>query len=550
MPADAPANPSSAPAAPAAPTEKPASDRGWMDALRFYAKPKSAAMLLLGFSAGLPFLLVYGVLSARLAQAGVSRTTIGFFVWLGLFYTLKFLWAPMVDRVRLPGLHEILGQRRSWILLAQAGMITGMIGVGLSDPLTSLLPMVMFALLIAFSSATQDVGIDAWRIEAAPGSDAQASMAAVYQFGYRLGLMTAQTGALLVAGLMSPNNADGADIYTPHAWTAAYWVMAALVLIGSSTVLWAGEPSREEAGEGVWPRTDNLGRNLSRGGLTVAAIVASVVAAFFVAPYVLTPIGRLFAPIASYLYVVPILMAALPFALAVACVPYVRRLPSDSPLLVHPAAGPFLEFFKRLGWMAVLVFAMIALYRISDFTMGVMAKPMYVEVGYSLETIGWVTGLFGIFVGIAGALAAGVCAIRYGLLNCLVVGAIITILTNASFAWLASGEAEVWRFVVANSMDNIAGGFAGGILIAYMSSLTNTAFTATQYALFASLYAIYSKVLAGFSGVLADAVGYVWFFLITAAFGVPALLLSIALILLREHMPQNTQAAPGGAPAS
>jgi PAT family beta-lactamase induction signal transducer AmpG len=532
MPADTTAAPAESPASPTAATP---ADK-WLDALRFYLKPKSAAMLLLGFVAGLPFLLVYGVLSARLAQSGVSRTAIGFFVWLGLFYTLKFLWAPMVDRVRLPGLHEIFGQRRSWILLAQAGMIVGMIGVGLSDPQSSLLPLVMFALLIAFSSATQDVGIDAWRIEASPGADAQASMAAVYQFGYRLGLMTAQTGALLVAGLLSPNDAQGSDIYTPHAWTAAYWVMAALVLIGSSTVIWAGEPSREKAGEGPWPRMEGLRRNLVRGGVAVAAIVAAVVVAFFIAPYILSPIGKLLAPIGNYFYAVPVIVAALPFALAVACVPYVRRLPADSPLFVHPASGPFLEFFKRLGWMAVLVFGMIALYRISDFTMGVMAKPMYVEVGYSLETIGWVTGLFGIFVGIAGALAAGAFAIRYGLLNCLVAGAIITIVTNASFAWLASGEAETWRLVVAISLDNTAGGFAGGILIAYMSSLTNTAFTATQYALFSSLYAIYSKVLAGFSGVLADAVGYVWFFLITAGFGVPALVLTLLLLSYRERL--------------
>jgi PAT family beta-lactamase induction signal transducer AmpG len=545
MPADTTAAPVG-PLAGDAPAAAAGGKRGWLDAFRFYAKPKSAAMLLLGFVAGLPFLLVYGVLSARLAQAGVSRTAIGFFVWLGLFYTLKFIWAPMVDRVRLPGLHEIFGQRRSWILLAQAGMIVGMIGVGLSDPQTSLLPLVMFALLIAFSSATQDVGIDAWRIEASPGADAQASMAAVYQLGYRLGLMTAQAGALMVAGFLSPNGPDGSEVYTPHAWTAAYWVMAALVLIGSSTVIWAGEPSREKAGEGPWPRTKDLIGNLRRGAIVVAAIVAAVVAAFFIAPYLLTPVGRLIAPVAAYLVFLPVVVALLPFGLAVACVPYVRRLPADSPLLSHPAAGPFLEFFKRLGWMAVLVFGMIALYRISDFTMGVMAKPMYVEVGFTLETIGWVTGLFGIFVGIAGALAAGACAIRYGLLNCLVAGAVLTIVTNASFAWLASGEPETWRFVVANSMDNIAGGFAGGILIAYMSSLTNTAFTATQYALFSSLYAIYSKVLAGFSGVLADAVGYVWFFLITAGFGVPALLLSLLLVAWKDKLPGAPNQASSG----
>lgn len=546
MPADITADgrPSEAAAAAAKPK------RGWLESLAFYGHPKSAATLLLGFSAGLPFLLVYGVLSARLAQAGVSRTAIGFFVWLGLFYTLKFLWAPMVDRVRLPGLYEIFGQRRSWILLAQAGMITGMIGVGLADPQTSLLPFVMFALLIAFSSATQDVGIDAWRIEATPSLDAQASTAAIYQFGYRLGLMTAQTGALLIAGFASPNDANGADIYTPFAWSLAYWAMAALVLIGSSTLLWAGEPSREKAGEGPWLRLEGLARNAGRGAITVAAIVAAVVAVFFVAPFLLGPIGRLLAPIGAYLYAIPVIVAIAPFALAVACVPYARKLPADSPLLTHAAAGPILEFFRRLGWMALLVFGMIALYRISDFTMGVMAKPLYVDLGYSLETIGWVTGLFGIFVGIGGALLAGVFAYRYGLLACLVAGAILTIVTNASFAWLAAhDDAATWRLVVAITLDNSAGGFAGGILIAYMSSLTNTAFTATQYAIFSSLYAIYSKVLAGFSGVLADQVGYVWFFIITAGFGIPALILTILLIVLRDKMAVLNGPAPKPASA-
>lgn len=568
----------------------------WRDALSIYARPKLMAMLFLGFSAGLPFLLVYGTLSAWLREAGVSRTAIGFFVWLGLFYTLKWLWAPLIDRVRLPGLDAIFGQRRSWMLLAQAGLIVGMIGVGASNPQTSLMTLALFALVIAFSSATQDVAIDAWRIESVD-DDAQAAMAANYQLGYRFGLMTAQTGALAIAGFFSPNDPTGGEIYTPHAWSLAYWAMAGLVLVGSSTVLWAGEPARERAGEGRWPRTDNLSANLLKALVLVVVVIAAVLGVMKLLPFagvLAGPLGALFGPplrlavaapawilypvsiagllatavvwraprnvalafgvvltalvYASFVHLlhdaggegadlataatraIPLLIALIPFALAVAVTPAAMRLAPDSPWLTNAAAGPVLEFFRRFGWAAMLVLAIVATYRISDFTMGVMAKPLYIDLGYDKETIGLITGVFGLWVGIAGAFLAGIGAMRFGLIRCLVAGAVLTIVTNLSFAWLAAGGAEPWRLVVAIALDNSAGGFAGGVFIAYMSRLTNTAFTATQYALFSSLYAIYGKTLAGFSGVLADAVGYVWFFAITAGFGVPAFVLTLVLL--------------------
>lgn len=581
-----------------------ASDRrSWRDALSIYARPKLVAMLLLGFSAGLPFFLVYGTLSAWLREAGVSRTAIGFFVWLGFFYTLKWVWAPLVDRFDPPGFAKAFGRRRAWMLLAQVGLVVGMIGVGRSDPQTDLVTLALFAMLIAFASATQDVAIDAWRIEAVE-TDAQAAMAANYQLGYRFGLMTAQTGALAIAGAASLiDPATGEELYTPDAWRLAYWVMAALVLVGASTVLWTGEPSRQKAGEGIWPRREGLARNLAVGTAFAGALVVAALIVFRLLPSLgaaLTPLGVITGPLldavaalptlawiaaglaalatlprlrrlpprlaiaagvaiavvvyfaffrivlaggsggeeplgagAAALRAAPLLFATAPFAAAVALIPIARATPASAPMLAHPAAGPVMDFLRRYGWAALVLLALVATYRLSDFTMGVMAKPLYIDLGYAKQTMGWVTGVFGLWVGVAGAFAAGLFAMRFGLMRCLVAGAVLTIATNLSFAWLAAGPAETWRLTVAIALDNSAGGFAGGVFIAYMSRLTNTAFTASQYAILSSLYAIYGKTLAGFSGVLADAVGYVWFFVITAGFGIPALLLTF-WVLRRE----------------
>lgn len=569
----------------------------WRDSLTIYRSPKLIAMLLLGFAAGLPFFLVYGVLSAWLRDAGVSRTSIGFFGWIGLFYTVKFLWAPVVDRLRIPGFYQLLGQRRSWVLLSQFGLLIGLLGTGFMNPQTSLTQLALFILLVAFSSATQDIAIDAWRVEVADRDDEQPALAANYQLGYRVGLMVAQTGALLVAGLLSPETAEGEDIYTPFAWSVAYWAMAGFVLIGASTVFWAGEPSRMSKGENRWMRNQNWQKNLIKGsGFSIVVIFAlflllsalsrllgpmgsgfgwlsqvivslpafyilAVSAVIMLAPWVLRASGKnvlfgssvlailaafvfLFAsiyhfgptslaPAQTALLSLPIYIAILPFALIALLVPKALRLAPDSSWISHPVAGALLDFLKRYGWSAVLILAFIATYRVSDFTMGVMAKPLYIDLGYAKESIGAIAGMFGMFTAISGALVGGVVGMRFGLPRSMVVGAIITIITNLAFSWLATQEASFWKLSMIVGADNFAAGFAGGLLIAYMSSLTNRAFTATQYALFSSLYAIYGKLLMGFSGVLADAVGYVWFFVITASFGLPALAISIVLLLVK-----------------
>jgi len=577
-------------------TPSETSDRSWSKALGVYLSPKLIAMLLLGFAAGLPFFLVYGVLSAWLREAGISRTSIGFFGWIGLFYTVKFLWAPVVDRFRIPGFYKLLGQRRSWVLLAQFGLVIGLIGTGLMNPQTSLTQLALFVLLVAVSSATQDIAIDAWRVEAAKNDAEQPALAANYQLGYRAGLMVAQTGSLFIAGLLSPNSTAGSDIYTPMAWSVAYWVMAIFVIIGASTVFWAGEPSRMLKGESRWPRLKNRTQNILKGsGFSLAVIflmfvvlsglsqllepmgngfsfvaetiisapviiVLAICSMAVVSPWLLKKnngkllfylslfallsafvflfvgiyhLGQFTDPSKTALLTLPIYIAILPFSLIALLVPKAIKMDKTSSWVSHPVAGALLDFLKRYGWSAILILVFIATYRISDFTMGVMAKPLYIDLGYAKESIGAIAGIFGMMTAIAGALIGGIAGMRFGLPRSMVVGAIITIFTNLAFSWLAMQDPAFWKLSIIVGADNFAAGFAGGLLIAYMSSLTNRKFTATQYALFSSLYAIYGKLLMGFSGLLADQVGYVWFFVITAGFGIPALIISIVLVFVK-----------------
>ncbi|MEL7029564.1 MAG: AmpG family muropeptide MFS transporter [Pseudomonadota bacterium] len=427
--------------------EAPPPAPGLVAAIRAYWKPRIALMLMLGFSAGLPFLLVFQTLSAWLTQAGVSRTEIGFFSWVGLAYAFKFLWAPVLDHVRIPWLSERLGRRRSWMLLAQAFVALGIILVATSNPAENLWGVAAFAVLIAFSSATQDIAIDAWRIEAAPDSE-QGNMAAVYQLGYRLAIMASGGGALIIADAVN--------------WNTAYLAMAALMGVGAAAALLAPEPERAETDE---PPT---------------------------------------------------------FSLAFA---------RDAVI------SPFLDFLNRYGATALLILALIGTYRIPDFVMGVMARPFYLDVGFTLSEVGTISGVYGIWITIFGAFVGGLAVTGLGLRNALLIGAVIGSATNLIYIWLDALGPEQWGLIVAISAENLAGGFAGTALIAYMSSLTNTAFTATQYALFSSFYALPAKFMGGFSGLVVDAAGYPTFFLITALTGVPAILLILAST--RERLAVN-----------
>ena len=432
----------------------------WKASFQIYKNPKVLAMLFLGFSAGLPILLVFGTLSAWLNSEGVDKTTIGFVSWVALAYGLKFLWSPLVDRLPLPLLTRALGQRRSWMLLAQVGVITGLTALSLFDPKISLASIVAFAVLTAFSSATQDITIDAWRIEAID-DEYQGAMAGTYQLGYRIGMILAGSMAFVIA-----------DYYS---WSVAYLSMACFMTVGIISTFIISEPDHTLRDQ-EWATEKRVLALLERKQHLPEKI--RNLQAWFVG--------------------------------AVIC--------------------PFADFFARNGWNALLILSFIAVFRMSDITLGVMAFPFYQDMGYSGSEIGVVSGLVGKFITISGALLGGVLVVRYGVMRMLLAGAIIVIATNLLFAWLAGQEPLVIWLILVVGADNLAGGLAGTVFIAYLSSLTNRAYTATQYALFSSIMLLLPKFIGGFSGVVVDATSYPVFFLYAAALGIPSVLLILLLM--------------------
>ncbi len=417
----------------------------WGQTLRVYLEPPTLRMLLLGFSAGLPLLLVLGTLSFWLREAGVDRTTIGYLSWVGLAYGFKWVWAPLVDRMPIPLLTRLLGRRRSWLLLAQAVVVGGIVGMAFNDPKLSLNAVVWCALAVAFGSATQDIALDAFRIESAD-TQRQAALAAAYQTGYRLAMIWAGAGVLWIAARAE---VPSAAAYQHAAWQTAYLVMAASMAVGMVTVLLSPEPARR-----ALPPARNAAEWL-RGALV----------------------------------------------------------------------EPFADFIGRYRWQAALILALIATYRISDIVMGIMANPFYVDMGYSKDEVAAVTKIYGVVMTLVGAFVGGVLSLRLGVMRVLMLGAVLSAASNLLFAWLGSRGHDVQALIFVISADNLSSGIASAAFIAYLSSLTNVQYSATQYALFSSMMLLLPKWLAGFSGRYVDAFGYAPFFTATAWLGVPVVLL-------------------------
>jgi PAT family beta-lactamase induction signal transducer AmpG len=438
------------------PTTTPSSTAprmSWLQTLRVYLEPASLRMLTLGFSAGLPLLLVLGTLSFRLREAGIDRSTIGHLSWVGLAYGFKWAWAPLVDRLPLPLLTHALGRRRSWLLLSQCLVVAGLVGMALTDPRQALGPVVACALMVAFASATQDIALDAFRIESADANH-QAALAAAYQTGYRLAMIWAGAGVLWIAARAeapalagAAAAATGAAAYQNGAWQTAYLVMAASMAVGMVTVLFSREPRPVEL-----PPARNAAEWL-RGALL----------------------------------------------------------------------EPFADFVRRYRWQAALILALIAVYRISDVVMGIMANPFYVDMGYTKDEVAAVTKVYGVVMTLVGAFVGGSLAMRFGVMRILMLGALLSACTNLLFAWLAGHGHDVTALIAVVSADNLASGIASAAFIAYLSSLTNVSYSATQYALFSSMMLLLPKFVAGFSGDYVNAFGYAQFFASTALLGLPVL---------------------------
>jgi MFS transporter, PAT family, beta-lactamase induction signal transducer AmpG len=426
----------------------------WLQTLKVYTEAPTLRMLTLGFSAGLPLLLVLGTLSFWLREAGINRATIGHLSWVGLAYGFKWCWAPLVDRLPIPLLTRLLGRRRSWLLFSQAAIMAGLVGMALNDPKVSLMPVVWCTLLVAVASATQDIALDAFRIESAD-TQRQAALAAAYQTGYRMAMIWAGAGVLWIAARAEVANAAN---YQHAAWQTAYFCMAASMLVGSITVLLSAEPARKEL-----PKAKNVQEWLK------SALVE-----------------------------------------------------------------PFADFLKRYQWQAALILALIAIYRISDVVMGIMANPFYVDMGYTKDEVAAVTKVFGVVMTLAGAFIGGVMSMRWGVMRVLMLGAVLSAVSNLLFAWLGTRGHDLNALVWVISADNLSGGIASAAFIAYLSGLTNVNYSATQYALFSSMMLLLPKFIAGFSGEFVDAYGYSTFFIGTSLLGIPVLFL-VALAARGSH---------------
>jgi PAT family beta-lactamase induction signal transducer AmpG len=426
------------------------------DVMSSLGQPKVAVMLALGFSSGLPFLLTGNTLGYWLRDEGTTLKAIGFLSWVGLAYSIKFLWAPVVDRLDAP-LFGRFGRRRSWMLLTQVLIAVGLLGVSIYGTKHGLALVGALALLVAFSSSTQDIVVDAWRIEAASDSDELGLLSAAYQLGYR--------GALLVTDALILISASHLG------WPISYTMMAVLMGVGVGASFAAVEPTRS----GAASQNETVALRSLRG-------------------------------------------------------------------FTDAVVGPFVEFFRAYGWVALLMLAMISLYRLPEFLMGPMANPYYHDLGLSKDTVGAVRASIGLVGSLLGIAAGGLSAVRIGYFRTLIIGLIMQSVVISAFAILAYTGPDVRVFATVMAVDNFGAAFAGVALVTYMSSLTTLGYTATQYALLSSAYTYVGKFAKGFSGVMVESLasgrtlleGYALFFIAAGLLGIPALALCLMLARVQQ----------------
>ena len=429
----------------------------WRRSIAVYTDHRVLLILLLGFASGLPLLLTFSTLSAWLATAGVRRAAIGAFALVGTPYAFKFVWSPLIDRLPPP---FPLGRRRGWGIAIQIALIAALLALGMCEPKRHLAFMGVLALLVAFLSASQDIVIDAWRVEILP-LDLQGPGAGMIQTGYRIAMLVSGAGALVIAARVG--------------WFAAYATMAALLVVGVLVFLFGPEPAL--AAETVYAAR-------TKGNTGARDVV--------------------------------------------------------SHWLSTAVIGPFEDFMRRPIWPVILVFVLG--YKLGEAMAGVMATPLYISLGFSLDEIAAVSKLVGFFATVAGALIGGLLTVRFGILRSLLVCGVLQSAGNLFYVLQAVGGHRIAYLALCVTAENLTGAMAGAALVGYLSSLCSPAFTATQYALLSSLAAVGRTLVASSGGVLSEALGWVPFFLLTTIVTFPALFLLVWIS--RREVRQSSQKSP------
>ncbi|OIR24207.1 AmpG family muropeptide MFS transporter [Bathymodiolus thermophilus thioautotrophic gill symbiont] len=492
-----------------------------LNSIKLFIHPRVVTMLFLGFSAGIPILLIFSTLGLWLNEAGVIKSTITYFSWAALGYSFKFVWAPLVDRLPLPFLTKTLGRRRAWMLVSQLSIIGAILLMSSIDPkvnIDSLNVMAYGAVLLGFSSATQDIVIDAYRIESAD-RQMQSMLSATYIAGYRIGMLVAGAGGLFIASYLGSTKA----LYSYEAWSGAYMVMAAVMLIGVATTLIISEPQSKHT-EARYTTQDYV-----QFFLLFLSVIATFILIFIVTADLVDTVKQALSEVFNNKHLAGFIVGVLQMAFALLGAYMVAKgmimfNVVNQAMVDGTYINPIKDFFERYGMgVAVLLLAVIGLYRVSDIVLGVIANIFYQDIGFTKVEIATVAKTFGLLMTIAGGFIGGVMALRMGVFKVLFLGALLSALTNLLFIVLANVGHDITWLYITISMDNLSAGLAGAAFIAFLSSLTNVKFTAVQYAVFSSLMTLLPKIFGGYSGTLVEQFGYSEFFVITTLIGVPVL---------------------------
>ena len=436
---------------------QPALFRRWLDSCAVYADRRVLSLLFLGFSSGLPLALTFGTLSVWLAEVGVSKTTIGLFALMGAPYAFKFVWAPLVDKLPVPFLTRRLGRRRGWAVFTQLALMVTITALGATDPLAHAGLTALFAFAVAFWSASQDIVIDAYRVEILEERQYGAGAATIV-LGYRIGMLVSGAGALYLA--------------TYVGWFAAYGVMTLFMIVGIVAILLNPEPKVQKSRESIEQERR----------------------------------------IAEYLEARPDLKGKKARALAWA---------------YGAVISPFAEFISRRGWVVILLF--VLLYKFGDALAGVMSNPFYIELGFTKIQIASISKVFGLAATIVGGVIGGLIVNHIGIMRSLLVCGILQMFSNLMFAILAVVGNDPSMLALTIAVENLSGGMGTAAFVAYLSSLCNVAYTATQYALLTSFMAFGRTLLSSSGGWMADQMSWVIFFVVTTGAALPGLLLLIGM---------------------
>lgn len=584
--------------------------KSWLDSAKSFFDHRSIIMLYLGFSAGFPPALIFATLSLWLNEAGFEKKTITLFALASLSYAFKFIWAPLIDAIPVPAISKWLGRRRSWLLLAQFGVVGAILLMASVNPfnnqtlvafslagydikLSALSLMATGSILLGFFSATQDILIDAFRVEIAPPSF-QPTLSAIYIAGYRIGMVVSGAGALYLADYFGTS----LEVYNYEAWRNTYWIMASVMSIAILTTLTAYEPNVEIKQQnkvnfnlkvmGIYSAfllipgfvyliwflldkffTDILGNTIllipdyvtnfafkySMGlsfFLPIAILLLLVnqpkfvsnttklvdnnfdyvrlVAVFFLSLFGFILVYRFVDMPKSESLWVDFIYKSSEFFLAVIVASFIGYLLVTIGLVKKEIAlktwiNPIVDFFKRYGKNAVLLLALIGLYRISDIVAGKISYVFYQDMGFTKTDIGNAVKFVGVIMGIIGGFLGGLMSNKIKIMHAMMMGAVLASVTNLIFILLTYHEGSFLYMYLAVVLDNLAAGLASAVFVAFLSALTSIKFTAVQYAIFSSLMFLFPSLLGGYSGTIVDGVGYAQFFVISFVIGIPVLIL-------------------------